>query len=174
MDMISIPDFSFGAMENWGLVTYRDVYLLYDPSETSSASKMAICSIIAHELAHMWYGNLVTIKWWDDIWLNEGFAQFMQYKATAAVEPSWDYQEHFVIKDLNRVFEADSSLSTHPILTEVKDENAIQAVFDPVTYAKVGHGQTESDWVHLFFGFRVLQSFGCWRALWARKSFEAR
>lgn len=147
-------------MENWGLVTYRDVYILFDESESTSASKMQVCSIIAHELAHMvslfvghslsignvsltnasfplqWYGNLVTIKWWNDLWLNEGFAQFMMYKATAVVEPSWKYNEHFVIKELSRVFDIDSSLSTHSILTPVNDENDMQAIFDSVTYAK--------------------------------------
>lgn len=77
------------------------------------------------------------MKWWNDLWLNEGFAQFMMYKSTAIVEPTWNYDEYLVIYEMNRVFEADSSLNTHPILTNVKDENAIQAVFDSVTYAKV-------------------------------------
>lgn len=77
------------------------------------------------------------MKWWDDLWLNEGFANFMQYKGVDAVEPSWDYPKHFVINELARVYDLDSMPSTHPILTSVSDENSIQAVFDSVTYAKV-------------------------------------
>ncbi len=97
---------------------------------------MQVCSIIAHELAHSWYGNLVSLNWWSELWLNEGFAEFMMYKATAAVEPTWSYNDHFIIKELNRVFDIDTSLSTHPILTPVRDENDMQSIFDPVTYAK--------------------------------------
>lgn len=123
-------------MENWGLVTYRDVYILYDPSKSSSASKMTVCYIIAHELSHMWFGDLTTMRWWNNLWLNEGFAQMMQYKAVGSVEPSWNYHEHFSINELARVFEADSSQATRAILSPVHNENDIQAAFDSVTYAK--------------------------------------
>ncbi|OTF72637.1 hypothetical protein BLA29_000862, partial [Euroglyphus maynei] len=118
MDMISIPDFQMGAMENWGLITYRDVYVLYDPKETSTLSKTKICKLICHELAHMWFGNLVTMKWWDELWLNEGFATFMEYKAADYVEKNWNYHDFYAINEYARVYESDSMPSTHPIQTK--------------------------------------------------------
>lgn len=85
MDQIAIPDFSSGAMENWGLVSYREAYLLWSESESSNNYKKTVALIIAHEFAHMWFGNLVTCQWWDYIFLNEGFARYYQYLAGPAV-----------------------------------------------------------------------------------------
>lgn len=89
LDMAAIPDFSSNAMEHWGLVTYRETALLYDSSSSSTANKQSIAAVLAHEIAHQWFGNLVTMQWWNDIWLNEGFARFMQYKGVHAVHSDW-------------------------------------------------------------------------------------
>ncbi|TRY87999.1 hypothetical protein DNTS_007026 [Danionella cerebrum] len=89
-DQIAVPDFYFGAMENWGLVIYRETNLLYDPLTSSNANKETTATIIAHELAHMWFGNLVTLKWWNEVWLNEGFASYVSYLGADFAEPSWN------------------------------------------------------------------------------------
>lgn len=89
LDMAAIPDFASGAMEHWGLVTYRETALLYDESYSSTLNKQSIAGVLAHEITHQWFGNLVTMKWWNDLWLNEGFARFMQYKGVNAVHSDW-------------------------------------------------------------------------------------
>ncbi|XP_035230136.1 endoplasmic reticulum aminopeptidase 2-like, partial [Stegodyphus dumicola] len=90
LDMAAIPDFAYGAMENWGLVSFRLVAILYSPSETSANNQGIVASVISHELAHQWFGNLVTMQWWNDLWLNEGFASFMQYIALDSIRSEWD------------------------------------------------------------------------------------
>merc|ERR1719205_72229 len=88
-DLIAIPDFGAGAMENWGLITYRETSLLYSEGSSSASAKQWVAIVVAHELAHQWFGNLVTMKWWNDLWLNEGFASWMEYKGVAEAQPEW-------------------------------------------------------------------------------------
>ncbi|KAH6565832.1 hypothetical protein BASA50_000053 [Batrachochytrium salamandrivorans] len=135
-DFIAIPDFQAGAMENWGLITFRDTALLFDPAISSAGNKQGVASTIAHELAHQWFGNLVTMKWWSDLWLNEGFAEFMTYKGTHAAEPEWKMLDQFVPSDLMRALNADQSMFTHPIAIPVKNPDEIQEIFDDISYGK--------------------------------------
>merc|ERR1719436_351105 len=97
--MVSVPDMAAGAMENWGLCIYREVALLCDENTVSATQKQRICSVVAHEVAHQWFGNLVTMEWWDDLWLNEGFACWMQTFASDALHPEWHLWENFVSTD---------------------------------------------------------------------------
>ncbi|KAK7085111.1 hypothetical protein SK128_002659, partial [Halocaridina rubra] len=135
-DMIAIPDFISGAMEHWGLITYREVNLLYDDKGSSSYNKQRVASVIAHELAHMWFGNLVTLDWWDDLWLNEGFASYIEYKGVANYEKDWDMEGQFVIDDLQRVMVLDAQLSSHPIVQAVNHPDEITEIFDSISYSK--------------------------------------
>ncbi|XP_016980391.2 glutamyl aminopeptidase [Drosophila rhopaloa] len=138
LDMAAIPDFASGAMEHWGLVTYRETALLYDDSYSSTANKQSIAGTLAHEIVHQWFGNLVTMKWWNDIWLNEGFARFMQYKGVNAVHSDWGMIEQFQIVALQPVLVYDAKLSSHPIVQKVETPDEITAIFDTISYEKGG------------------------------------
>ncbi|XP_028172981.1 glutamyl aminopeptidase-like isoform X2 [Ostrinia furnacalis] len=136
LDMIAIPDYVSGATEHWGLITYRETSFLVDDSTASSKNKISVANTIAHELAHMWFGNLVTMKWWDDLWLNEGFASYMQVKALNAIEPSWTMLDQFLTKTLHSVLVTDAKLSSHPIVQTVSTPDQITAIFDAISYNK--------------------------------------
>lgn len=130
LDMVSIPEFSMGAMENWGLVTFRESALLFT-GESSLNVKKAIAETVCHELAHQWFGNLVTMKWWNDLWLNEGFATWAAVLAIQNTSLKWDVVPSF-ISDCQRGLTHDSLLATHPIET---DDDPTQ-IFDPISYSK--------------------------------------
>ncbi|ORX53906.1 hypothetical protein BCR36DRAFT_323349 [Piromyces finnis] len=136
LDLVAIPDFEAGAMENWGLITFRETALLYDEKSASSINKQYVATVVAHELAHQWFGNLVTMKWWDDLWLNEGFAEFMEYLGVNAAEPEWGMENHWYYMDVIKAFKTDSSHFTHPIYAEVKDPEEISGLFDDISYSK--------------------------------------
>ncbi|KAH8409848.1 hypothetical protein KR222_009894, partial [Zaprionus bogoriensis] len=138
LDMAAIPDFASGAMEHWGLVTYRETALLYDENYSSTLNKQSIAGVLAHEITHQWFGNLVTMKWWNDLWLNEGFARFMQYKGVNSVHPDWGMLEQFQIMALHSVLVFDSKLSSHPIIQKVESPDEITAIFDTISYEKAG------------------------------------
>nr|XP_022919548.1 glutamyl aminopeptidase-like isoform X1 [Onthophagus taurus] len=136
LDMAAIPDFVSGAMEHWGLVTFRETALLYDSKISSTANKQRVATVISHELAHSWFGNLVTMNWWNDLWLNEGFASYIEYKGVDAVEPTWNMMDQFVIEDLHNVLKIDSALSSHPIVQTVLTPDEITSIFDTISYSK--------------------------------------
>ncbi len=138
LDMIALPDFASGAMENWGAITFREIYLLFDPKLTSTTVKKRIAMIIAHELWHQWSGNLVTMKWWNDLWLNESFATYMAYKAVDSLFPEWNMWEDFVRDETDRAFSDDSLRTTHPIEVKVTDPHVIEEIFDTISYSKGG------------------------------------
>ncbi len=136
-DNVALPDFSAGAMENWGLITYREVAMLADPKKTSISTKQNIASTIAHELSHQWFGNLVTMKWWNDLWLNESFASLVTYDAIDALEPSWntwlDFDSYESVVSLRR----DSLAGVQSVQTEVNHPDEIGTLFDgAIVYAK--------------------------------------
>ncbi|VDM52114.1 unnamed protein product [Angiostrongylus costaricensis] len=133
-DLVAIPDFSMGAMENWGLVTYREVALLIDPSKSSTRQKSRVALVVAHELAHFWFGNLVTMKWWTDLWLKEGFASFMEYLFVGYMCPEFKIWEHFVNDELAQGFNLDALRNSHPI--EGKNPCELEEIYDKITYAK--------------------------------------
>uniref|UniRef100_T1IX44 Aminopeptidase n=1 Tax=Strigamia maritima TaxID=126957 RepID=T1IX44_STRMM len=134
-DMIAIPDFGSGAMENWGLITYREATLLFDSTLSSIQNKENIAIVIAHELAHQWFGNLVTPAWWDDLWLNEGFATYMEYVAVDHLFQKWKTMERFS-STLHWVLEEDSLKSSHAISVTVENPDQINEMFDSISYNK--------------------------------------
>ncbi|XP_067099379.1 glutamyl aminopeptidase [Osmerus mordax] len=136
LDKIAIPDFGTGAMENWGLITYRETNLLYDENESSSYNKQRVASVIAHELVHQWFGNIVTMDWWDDLWLNEGFASFFEYIGVENAEPTWKMRDIMIISDVLPVMVDDALLSSHPIIVDVSTPAEITSVFDAISYSK--------------------------------------
>uniref|UniRef100_A0A672YB70 Aminopeptidase n=1 Tax=Sphaeramia orbicularis TaxID=375764 RepID=A0A672YB70_9TELE len=138
-DQIALPDFSAGAMENWGLITYRETALLYNPSVSSNGDKEWVLTVIAHELAHMWFGNLVTTRWWNDLWLNEGFATYVSYLGANYGEPTWNLKDLIVINEITGVMNVDALASSHPLSTkeeEIQRPEQITALFDSITYSK--------------------------------------
>lgn len=138
-DHVALPDFSSGAMENWGLITYRESALLYDPSQTTENAKRLTATVIAHELSHQWFGNLVTMKWWNDLWLNESFANMMEYVAVDALEPSWHIWEDFATGEVISALRRDSNSGVQPVKVDVRHPDEISALFDPsIVYAKGG------------------------------------
>ncbi|XP_061220044.1 leucyl-cystinyl aminopeptidase isoform X3 [Neopsephotus bourkii] len=139
LDLVAIPDFQSGAMENWGLITFRESALLFDSHTSTARDKKSVTAVIAHELAHQWFGNLVTMEWWNDLWLNEGFATFMEYFAMEEIFPELHSDEDF----LDLIFKAmmkDSLNSSHPVSSAVQSSEQIEEMFDALSYIKITNG----------------------------------
>ncbi|XP_043483664.1 puromycin-sensitive aminopeptidase-like [Leptopilina heterotoma] len=136
MDLIAIADFSSGAMENWGLVTYRETCLLVDSQNTSTVRKQWIALTVGHELAHQWFGNLVTMEWWDDLWLNEGYASFVEFLCVAYLFPEYDIWTQFVTDVHIQALELDALRNSHPIQVPVGHPSEIDEIFDDISYCK--------------------------------------
>lgn len=136
LDKIAIPDFGTGAMENWGLVTYRETNLLYDPLLSASSNQQRVASVVAHELVHQWFGNIVTMDWWDDLWLNEGFASFFEFLGVNHAEADWQMLSQVLLEDVLPVQEDDSLMSSHPVVVTVSTPAEITSVFDGISYSK--------------------------------------
>lgn len=133
---VALPDFSAGAMENWGLVTYREVYLLVDEN-SSVSSRQQVALVVAHEIAHQWFGNLVTMKWWDDLWLNESFANMMEYVSIDYIEPKLNIFEDFQTGGLPLALKRDATDGVQSVHVEVNHPDEINTLFDPaIVYAK--------------------------------------
>ena len=136
VDMVAVPDFAFGAMENLGCITYRESVLLVDEATATTTDKMRVLDVIGHELAHMWFGDLVTMKWWNGIWLNEAFATFMEMKATDAHRPEWKRWLEFVAVERPWAFKVDELAGTRPVEFEVRSPEDAEGMFDALTYGK--------------------------------------
>ncbi len=164
LDEIAVPGGFGGAMENWGGITYFESALLYDPETSSSATKKGIYAVVAHEIAHQWFGDLVTMAWWDNLWLNEGFASWMGSKCTAKFNPDW---EVWLASDAPRdptrrrgipketAMEGDARSTTHPIQQEIKTEADASGAFDDITYKK---GQSFLRMLESFLGEDVFRA----------------
>ena len=136
-DHVALPDFSSGAMENWGLITYREVALLADPKTTSIDNKRYAATVIAHELSHQWFGNLVTMQWWNDLWLNESFATLVEYIAIDTLEPSWNIWLDFASYESIAALKRDSLAGVQSVQMEVNHPDEINTIFDgAIVYAK--------------------------------------
>ncbi|KAF7591170.1 Aminopeptidase 2 mitochondrial [Aspergillus hancockii] len=136
MDMVAVPDFSAGAMENWGLITYRIVDVLLDEKNSGASRKERIAETVQHELAHQWFGNLVTMDFWDGLWLNEGFATWMSWYSCNSFYPEWKVWQTYVIDNLQSALSLDSLRSSHPIEVPVKRADEINQIFDAISYSK--------------------------------------
>ena len=140
LDLVAIPDFSAGAMENWGLITYRQTALLVS-STSSEIDKRYVTKVIAHEMAHQWFGNLVTMEWWNDLWLNEGFASYLEFLGADGVQPNQGYYENYYVGDVPYALQYDSKRAAHPMSLAslgVNSTDKIESLFDPVEYERGG------------------------------------
>ncbi len=138
-DHVALPDFSSGAMENWGLITYRERVLLDYPGETSQSTREYIALVVAHETSHQWFGNLVTMKWWDDLWLNESFANMMEYQCVDSMFPAWHVWHDFIANEGLAAFRRDATHGVQPVRVDVHHPDEINTLFDAsIVYAKGG------------------------------------
>jgi len=138
LDLIAVPDFASGAMENWGAITFRETILLFDEKTSSTQTKQFIAEVVSHELAHQWFGNLVTMKWWNDLWLNESFATFMATKFVDKFYPEWKLWDQFLEDTMNTAMSLDALHSSHPIDVKVNSPSEIREIFDAISYDKGG------------------------------------
>ncbi|CAK0857729.1 unnamed protein product [Prorocentrum cordatum] len=155
LDMLAAPDFAAGAMENWGLVIYREVDLLCDVSSVGVSRKMRIATVVTHELAHMWFGNLVTMEWWDQLWLNEGFANWMQTHAADVLFPEWSIWDQYIVQEQSQALGLDALRNSHPIEVPIYRAQEVDEVFDLISYAK---GGSVVRMVHGFLGHDLFRA----------------
>ncbi len=137
VDLVALPDFAAGAMENLGCITFRESLLLVDPATSTQNERQLVADVVAHELAHMWFGDLVTMRWWNGIWLNEAFATFMEVAACDAYRPDWQRWTSFGV-ERSAAFETDSLASTRSVEFEVRSPADCEGMFDVLTYQKGG------------------------------------
>uniref|UniRef100_A0A8C7YTA0 Puromycin-sensitive aminopeptidase n=1 Tax=Oryzias sinensis TaxID=183150 RepID=A0A8C7YTA0_9TELE len=167
IDLIAIADFAAGAMENWGLVTYRETALLIDPKNSCSSSRQWVALVVGHELAHQWFGNLVTMEWWTHLWLNEGFASWIEYLCVDHCFPEYDIWTQFVSADYTRALDLDALDSSHPIEVNVGHPSEVDEIFDAISYSK---GASVIRMLHNYIGDEVggrttCASFDLWECL---------
>lgn len=150
-DFIALSDFASGAMENWGCITFREQALLVDKDNTSLSTKEHVALVIAHELAHQWFGNLVTMRWWTDLWLNEGFASWVEYMAVDHLFPDWHLWTQFIVDEQYPALRLDALEHTHPVEVPVHHPDEIRTIFDTISYGK---GASVLHMLHTYLGAR--------------------
>ncbi len=136
MDLLAVHEFSHGAMENWGLVTYRTTAVLFDEKQSDAKYKNRVAYVVAHELAHQWFGNLVTMDWWSELWLNEGFATWVGWLAVDHLYPDHEVWSQFVTEAVQTAQNLDSLRASHPIEVPVRDALEVEQIFDAISYLK--------------------------------------
>ncbi len=154
-DMIALPDFASGAMENWGCITYREHAFLVDPENTSVSSKQYVAMVVAHELAHQWFGNLVTMQWWTDLWLNEGFASWIEYMAVDHIFPEWKMWTQFIVDEQQQALKLDALEHTHAIEVPINHPDEIRTIFDAISYSK---GSSVIHMLYHYLGHKAFQA----------------
>ncbi len=154
-DHIALPDFASGAMENWGAITYREQALLIDEENSPVAMKQRVAIVIAHELAHQWFGNLVTMRWWTDLWLNEGFASWIEFLAVDHIFPQWNVWTQFLVDDQQQALKLDALQHTHPVEVPIKHPDEIRSIFDTISYSK---GASVIHMLHDYLGSDAFQA----------------
>jgi len=152
-DLIALPDFASGAMENWGCITFREQTLLVDSDHSTLSTRQYVAMVVAHELAHQWFGNLVTMRWWTDLWLNEGFASWIEYLAINELFPSWDMWTQFAVSEQQQALKLDALTNTHPVEVPVKHPDEIRTIFDAISYSK------GASIIHMLFQYLGAEDF---------------
>ena len=136
MDLLAVHEFTHGAMENWGMVTYRTTAVLFDEKQSDAKYKARVAYVVAHELAHQWFGNLVTMDWWSELWLNEGFATWVGWLAIDHLYPDHEVWSQFVTEAVQTAQNLDSLRASHPIEVPVRDALEVDQIFDAISYFK--------------------------------------
>ncbi|KAF2767501.1 hypothetical protein EJ03DRAFT_276034 [Teratosphaeria nubilosa] len=136
VDLLAVHEFSHGAMENWGLITYRTTAVLFDEYNSDQRYRNRVVYVVAHELAHQWFGNLVTMDWWNELWLNEGFATWVGWYAVDHLHPDWNVWGQFVTEGMQMAFNLDSLRTSHPIEVPVRNALEVDQIFDHISYLK--------------------------------------
>jgi len=136
VDLLAVHEFSHGAMENWGLITYRTTAVLFDEYNSDQKYRNRVVYVVAHELAHQWFGNLVTMDWWNELWLNEGFATWVGWYAVDHLHPDWNVWGQFVTESMQMAFQLDGLRTSHPIEVPVKNALEVDQIFDHISYLK--------------------------------------
>ncbi|CAF3134522.1 unnamed protein product [Rotaria sp. Silwood2] len=154
LEHFAVPDFGAGAMENYGLAIYREVGLFFDEKTVSASRKQYITTVVTHEIAHQWFGNLVSPAWWGELWLKEGFASYMETLASDYLEPAWAEDERIVVEKIFPFMDADSLPTSRPISIESTNPADIFQLFDSITYDK---GATLIRMMSMFLGADVFQ-----------------
>ena len=137
LDLVAVPDFEAGAMENFGCITFRETELLVDKKNGALSAKKEVAETVAHEMAHQWFGDLVTPAWWDNLWLNEGFATWMETKEAAKEHPKWRFEQDAALEK-ERTMDADAGRTTRPIRAQAETPDEINEMFDDIAYGKAG------------------------------------